>query len=182
MAKDESKPGNSGTTAVSPQLNGTNKNKNPGEIIADKVVEGEIYRFWYTYWLYQDQLAWNRLRIIIPAQAGVIAVAATKQGVIPILTCLLAAILMYGMFHLMYRDWEIRDYLGMCMEPVHRKSEFQCLPPTKLKTYEWTTDSSVPKLVMATFVGVNIIIAILNTIYLNNSWDSNKSVVANLLR
>lgn len=156
--------------------------KCPGDVILEKVGEGEIYRFWYTYWLYQDQLGWNRLRIIIPTQAGVIAVAATKQGMIPILTCFLAGVLMYGMFHLIFRDWELRDYIGECMEPVHKKSGFQCIPPTKLRTYEWTLDSNVPKMVMASFVAVNIVIAGLNAVYLVSSWDSSRPAILNLLR
>ena len=73
------------------------------------VNDADVYRFITTYWLYQDQLSWSRIKGLITVEAGSLAAAITKEGFVALGVLLIACLFIVFTRRLIIRDWQIRD-------------------------------------------------------------------------
>ncbi|HTT82308.1 MAG TPA: hypothetical protein VMF67_02390 [Rhizomicrobium sp.] len=119
------------------------------------VSDGDVYRFLYSYYIYQDQLSWNRIQSIAVVELAGIAGAVAKGWPLGVLGLFLATLVVLAVWALMLRDWEVRDALEDTMRCVHERFGIEVIPPAK---YWWRRGRRILPALVCGAVAVNIIL------------------------
>lgn len=82
-------------------------------------LDNEVYRFLVTYYLHQDKLSWSRTQTLVVVEAGLLAASFAKGGLIAIISLLIGSIVIWLIWRLIQRDWEIRDQNLEIIDKVH---------------------------------------------------------------
>lgn len=85
----------------------------------ESVTQEEFYRFIYTYYFHQDSLSWSRTQNLLVVEAGVLAAAFSQHGWLAILALALGSVLVLLIWHLIQRDWQIRDQYNNYFDRFH---------------------------------------------------------------
>jgi hypothetical protein len=83
------------------------------------VDKSDFYRFIYTYYFHQDTLSWRRTQILLVAEAGILAAAFNKHGWLAILALSLGSLLVFLIWRLIQRDWQVRDQYNKYFDECH---------------------------------------------------------------
>ena len=87
----------------------------------EPVSPAEFYRFIYTYYFHQDSLAWTRTQNLLVIEAGVLAAAFSKGGWLAIVALVLGSVLVLLVWHLIQRDWQVRDQYNHYFDEFHKE-------------------------------------------------------------
>jgi hypothetical protein len=83
------------------------------------------------YYIYQDQMGWSRTQTMVIIEAGVLAGAFAREGPLSPLLLTLGTFVIYYLFCLVQRDWQMRDSIGVTMEPVTKAHGIDLIPPRR---------------------------------------------------
>lgn len=97
-------------------------------------VEGkDIYGFLTNQYLHQNQLSWSRLQTIFAIEAGILAwfFSFGSSLAISSLGLLLGTCVVWLLYRLVIRDWEIRDQNLHLLDEVHEQIGISMIQPTR---------------------------------------------------
>lgn len=81
----------------------------------------DFYRFIYTSYFHQDNLSWSRTQILLVVEGGVLTAAFSKHGWLAVLALALGSVLVLLIWHLIQRDWQIRDQYNPYFDEFHKE-------------------------------------------------------------
>jgi len=87
----------------------------------ESVSPTEFYRFISAYYFHQDSLSWSRTQNLLVIEAGVLAAAFSKHGWLAILALALGSVLVLLIWHLIQRDWQVRDQYNPYFDEFHKE-------------------------------------------------------------
>jgi hypothetical protein len=85
----------------------------------------EIYRFLTTQYLHQNQLSWSRLQVAFIVEAGILtwffsSINSTIPMFVITIGIILGCIVIWMLYQLVLRDWEIRDQNEDFLNKIHQ--------------------------------------------------------------
>jgi hypothetical protein len=95
---------------------------------AGTVSANEMYRFLGALYLHQDQMGWSRTQTLVAIEAGVLAAAFYIKWWLSPLILGLGTVLVWWMFALIRRDWQVRKHVAGHLDSVHRTYDFRLIP------------------------------------------------------
>ena len=101
----------------------------PEKVPLESPSPSEVFRLMGTYYLYQDQIGWNRTQTLVVIEAGVLAGAFSRQGWLGPALLVVGSLVVYWIYQLILRDWQIRDHLGQTIQPIVDQFGLDLLPP-----------------------------------------------------
>jgi hypothetical protein len=123
----------------------------------EKISESEIYRFLYTYYQHQDRLSWSRTQALGIVEGGILAVAFSKQGLTGSLALLVGTIIIWLIWQLIQRDWEVRDQHLKDLDLIHEPRNIRMRIKPRC---QFRRGSFIMKLIIRSIIFINILLAI----------------------
>jgi hypothetical protein len=89
------------------------------------VRDEDFYRFACAYYLHQDKLSWSRTQILFAVEAAVLtaALSQSQRTWIAVAALVLGSVLVFLIWRLIQRDWEIRDQYLNFFDKFHKFNE-----------------------------------------------------------
>lgn len=116
----------------------------------------EVYAWLTSYYLHQDQLSWSRTQTTVAVEAGVLAAVWSIDGRASTLPLLVGTLIVFLLWGLIQRDWEIRDQDIANLDTVHRRFGIAL---AKTPRYAWRRGSFVINLLTLLLSIVNLVLA-----------------------
>lgn len=82
-------------------------------------LDNEVYRFLVTYYMYQDKLSWSRTQTLVAVEGGVLTASFVKGRLIAIISLLIGSAIVWLIWRLIQRDWEIRNHNLSILDKIH---------------------------------------------------------------
>jgi len=130
----------------------------PGQSL---VLANEVYRLLGTYYIYQDQIGWSRIQTIVAVEAGVLAGALSRKGILGPLALVLGTLLLHWLYRLIRRDWQVRDHTAGLLADVNKAYGFDFTPPPTLGVLRGRV---VLARLQTGIVAVNLTLALIQTV------------------
>jgi hypothetical protein len=97
----------------------------------ESVKPEEFYRFIYTYYFYQEGVSWTRTQNLLVVEGGVLAAAFSQHGQLAILALAGGSVLVFLIWRLIQRDWQIRDQYIPYFDEFHKDWGVKMALPAK---------------------------------------------------
>lgn len=123
-----------------------------------KVSGSEIYRWLTTYYLHQDRISVERIQTFIAIEAGVLGGAFALRGLMAVITLALGSFLVWMVWRMVQRDWQIRDQSLHALDIVHKPLGLVIATPAPTK---WHRASAIMPAVARSLIAVNCFCAAL---------------------
>jgi len=123
-----------------------------------EVSDDQVYNWLTRYLLHQDQLSWSRTQTLVAVEAGVLAAAFYLNGKSSAVPLLLGGFIVWLLWCLIRRDWQVRDQDLLKLDDVHRAYGIRVTisPPVP-----WWSGSKVALTLIWLITITNIVLAIL---------------------
>lgn len=118
-----------------------------------KVSDDQVYSFLTSQFFNQDQLSWNRTQTIVAIEAGILASSFALKGILGVASLLLGSILVWLIWCLVLRDWEIRDQHLILLDAVHKPLGIRLICKAKFK---WRTGRIILKAIVLFLIFINL--------------------------
>lgn len=86
-----------------------------------KASESDVYDFLTQLYFYQDELSWNRIQTIVAIEGGILVAVLSQQNRICALLVLSGTIVIWLIWRLVLRDWQLRDHNLTILEAAHAR-------------------------------------------------------------
>lgn len=93
--------------------------RNSNDFEPTEVTENEIYRFMTSLWISHNQMSWNRLQMMLALETASLVGAFSKPGLLGTVALLIASALIFVLYKMILRDWDIRDQHRSLLDRVH---------------------------------------------------------------
>jgi len=120
------------------------------------ISESEFYRFIGAYYLHQDTLSWSRTQNLFAVEAGVLVAAFTRHGWLALLALLLGSGLVFLIWRLIQRDWQIRDQYNPYFDEFHKAWGVTLGVPPKNR---WYRGHHIVKIIYCSMIALNLCFA-----------------------
>ena len=131
------------------------KNETVNEVL--KVSSDPIYSFLTSQFLNQEQLSWNRTQTIVAVEAGLLASSFALQGIFGVASLLFGSILIWLIWCLILRDWEVRDQNFVLLDSIHKQLGIRLICEPKFK---WRRGRIILKSIVYFLIFINIILSL----------------------
>jgi len=121
-------------------------------------LDREVYRFLVTQYLYEDQLSWSRVQTLVAVEAGLLAAAFAKRGLVAILALVVGSLLIALIWRLIERGWEVRDQNLKILDQVHKPRQIRMV---KTARGVFWRGSCIIRLTVGLIIFANLALALL---------------------
>lgn len=121
-----------------------------------KVSNDQVYSFLTSQFFNQDQLSWNRTQTIVAVEAGILASSFALKGIFAIASLFLGSILVWLIWCLVLRDWEVRDQHLVLLDAVHEPLGIRLICEPKFK---WRRGRVILKAIVWFLIFINLILS-----------------------
>ncbi|MGH9745219.1 MAG: hypothetical protein ACRD59_03815 [Candidatus Acidiferrales bacterium] len=101
----------------------------------EPIENDDFYRFISAHYFHHDNLSWGRTQILFAIEAGVLVAAFNKRGWLAIAALVLGSLLVFLIWRLIQRDWQVRDQYLKYFDEFHKPWEVMLRTRPKSKWY-----------------------------------------------
>jgi hypothetical protein len=121
------------------------------------VKDDEFYRFACAYYLHQDSLSWSRTQILFAVEGAALAAALSQRTSIAVLALLSGSVLVFLIWRLVQRDWQVRDQYLNFLDKFHKFTEDSKIKMTvDPKGYSYR-GSSITQFIILALIAINFL-------------------------
>jgi hypothetical protein len=119
--------------------------------------DAEIYNFLTRYYLHQDQLSWSRIQTIVAIEGAVLAGALAKGGLLACGLLAFGALVIWLLWKLINRDWQVRDQDLDLLDQVHKPKGIRLTTPP---IPSWASGQRLLSVLVGLIMGFDALVAV----------------------
>jgi len=97
--------------------------------------ESDFYRFACSFYFHQDSLSWSRTQMLFAIEAATLATVFSKRDWVVPLSTAFGSILVFLLWRLILRDWEIREQYAGYIGDFHRALPVELVAKPKIRCF-----------------------------------------------
>ena len=121
------------------------------------IKDEHVYAFLTEYYIHQDQLSWGRTEALGVVEIGILTAAFAKEGWIAATSLIVGSVVVWLIWCLVQRDWEMRDQSLSALDSVHAPRNISMACATK---HWWWRGRTILRVIVCLILLTNILLAV----------------------